>query len=77
MPGMHPTDYERQSQPVKPEPRVTRLKTALRNLLHSEDGASLVEYAILLALIAVVAIFFVTTFGPKVSNKFSEVTAKM
>ncbi|HYN80361.1 MAG TPA: Flp family type IVb pilin [Gemmatimonadaceae bacterium] len=56
---------------------MTRLKTALRNLLHSEDGASLVEYAILLALIAVVAIFFVTTFGPKVSNKFSEVTAKM
>jgi Flp pilus assembly pilin Flp len=62
---------------VKPETRVTRLKNALRNLLHNEDGAALVEYAILLALIAVVAIFFVTTFGPKVSNKFSEMSAKM
>ena len=54
-----------------------RLKNALRKLIHDEDGASLVEYAILLALIAVVAIFFVNEFGPKVSNKFSEVTAKM
>jgi Flp pilus assembly pilin Flp len=62
---------------IKPETRVKRLKGAIRNLIHNEDGAALVEYAILLALIAVVAIFFVTTFGPKVSNKFSEVTAKM
>ena len=56
---------------------MTRFKNAVRDLLHDEDGAALVEYAILLALIAVVAIFFVTTFGPKVSNKFSEVGAKM
>lgn len=56
---------------------MTRLKNVLRNLLYNEEGAALVEYAILLALIAVVAIFFVNSFGPKVSNKFSEVTAKM
>lgn len=56
---------------------MTRLKNALRNLLHNEDGAALVEYAILLSLIAVVAIFFVTSFGPKVSNKFSEMAAKL
>jgi Flp pilus assembly pilin Flp len=62
---------------VKPEPRVRRLKNAFRDLLRNEDGAALVEYAILLALIAVVAIFFINEFGPKVSNKFSEVTAKM
>jgi Flp pilus assembly pilin Flp len=62
---------------VKPETRVKRLKNALRDLLHDEDGAALVEYAILLALIAVVAIFFVTTFGPKVSNKFSEAAANI
>ena len=74
---MHPTDNEWKSQPLIRETRVTRLKTALRNLLRDEDGAALVEYALLLALVAVVAIFFVTTFGPKVSNKFSEITAKM
>ena len=60
---------------VKPETRVKPLKTAFRDLLRNEDGAALVEYAILLALIAVVAIFFVTTFGPKVSNKFSQAAA--
>ena len=54
-----------------------RLKNIVRDLIYNDDGAALVEYAILLALIAVVAIFFVTTFGPKVSNKFSEVGAKM
>ncbi len=73
---MHRTDFDLKSQP-KQETLVARLKNALRNLLHDDDGAALVEYAILLALIAVVAIFFVTTFGPKVSNKFSEVGAKM
>ena len=62
---------------IKPETRVKRLKAAIRNLVYNEDGAALVEYAILLALIAVVAIFFVTTFGPKVSNKFSQAAASM
>jgi Flp pilus assembly pilin Flp len=61
----------------QPEIRVKRLKSAFRDLLHNDDGAALVEYAILLALIAVVAIFFVTTFGPKVSNKFSQATYSM
>lgn len=77
MPGTYPTDYIWKSQPLNRRSRVTRLKNVLRNLLYNEEGAALVEYAILLALIAVVAIFFVNSFGPKVSNKFSEVTAKM
>ncbi len=62
---------------AKPETRVTQLKKGLRNLLHDEDGAALVEYALLLCLIAVVCVFFVTSFGPKVSNKFSETAAKL
>ena len=49
---------------------------ACLSLLHrsdrSEDGASLVEYALLLALIAVVCIAAVTFFGGEVSDSFSK-----
>ena len=39
----------------------------------SERGASLVEYALLVALIAVVCIAAVTLLGKNASNKFSSV----
>jgi len=46
----------------------------LRALLHrDEDGASLVEYALLVALIAVVCIVAVTLLGSNASTKFSNV----
>ncbi len=57
---------------AEPETRVKRLKDTLRNLLRDGDGAALVEYALLLCLIAVVCVFFITSFGPTVSNKFSQ-----
>ena len=50
-----------------------KLSTAVRNFIREDDGAALVEYAILVALIAVVAIFFVTSMGTKVSQKFSAI----
>ena len=62
---------------AQPETRVKKLKKALRNLLHDDDGAAFVEYALLLCLIAVVCVFFITSFGPKVSNKFSEAAATL
>jgi pilus assembly protein Flp/PilA len=37
---------------------------------HSERGAALVEYALLLGLIAVVCIMALTTLGGKASSKF-------
>ncbi|NMC62199.1 MAG: Flp family type IVb pilin [SAR324 cluster bacterium] len=40
---------------------------------HNERGASLVEYALLVALIAIVAITSVRAAGTKVSQQFSEV----
>jgi pilus assembly protein Flp/PilA len=43
----------------------------------NERGASLVEYALLVALIAVVCIAAVTTLGKNASNKFSEVGASL
>jgi pilus assembly protein Flp/PilA len=39
----------------------------------TERGASLVEYALLVALIAVVCIAAVTTLGGKASSKFASV----
>ena len=41
--------------------------------IKSERGASLVEYALLVALIAVVCIAAVTTLGRNASSKFSAV----
>ena len=43
----------------------------------SERGASLVEYALLVALIAVVCIAAVTTLGKSASSKFSTVGASI
>ena len=44
---------------------------------HDEIGASLVEYALLIALIAVVCIVAVTTLGSNASAKFSSVGSSL
>jgi pilus assembly protein Flp/PilA len=56
---------------------MARLIRAFRNFARQDDGAALVEYALLVALIAVVAIFFVTALGVSVSQKFSQIAAKL
>ena len=43
----------------------------------TERGASLVEYALLVALIAVVCIVAITFIGSRASDKFSEVGSKL
>jgi pilus assembly protein Flp/PilA len=47
--------------------------TWLRARFDSDRGASLVEYALLVALIAVVCIAAITLLGNNASTKFSEV----
>ena len=49
------------------------LSTWLQSKVDSERGASLVEYALLVALIAVVCIVAVTFLGRSASSKFSSV----
>ncbi len=49
------------------------LKTWLKAQAKTERGASLVEYALLVALIAVVCIAAVSFIGNSASDKFSEV----
>ena len=43
----------------------------------TERGASLVEYALLVALIAVVCIVAITFIGTRASDKFSEVGSRL
>ena len=42
-----------------------------------EEGATAVEYAIMVALIAIVVIFMVTLVGRKANNVFSKVQEKL
>ena len=56
---------------------MSKVNAAVRNFIRDDDGAALVEYAILVALIAVVAIFFVTSLGTKVSEKFSGIAGSL
>ncbi len=55
----------------------TRAYLALVELRDREDGQALVEYALLLALIAVVSIGILTTLGTSVSTIFSKINAKL
>ncbi len=45
---------------------------ALRNVLRDDEGATMVEYAIMVALIAAVCIGVVTALGKSVSSAFSK-----
>jgi pilus assembly protein Flp/PilA len=48
---------------------------AARSLRDREDGQAMVEYALLLSLIAIVSIVVLTALGGKVSSIFSEINA--
>ena len=51
-----------------------RLVTAFQSrIVRDEDGASMVEYALLVALIAIVAIAAVILVGQAVSGEFSQI----
>jgi pilus assembly protein Flp/PilA len=47
--------------------------STFKQILCDDDGATMVEYAIMVSLIAAICITFVTTLGQKVSNAFSTV----
>lgn len=54
-----------------------RLTGAVRNFVADEEGAALVEYGILVALIAVVAIVVIATLGESIKAKFQQVVDKL
>jgi pilus assembly protein Flp/PilA len=47
------------------------MRTLIYRLHWSEDGAALVEYGMLIGLIAVVCLVAVTTLGTEISSAFS------
>jgi pilus assembly protein Flp/PilA len=49
----------------------------IANLLRDESGATAIEYGLIAALIAVVAIGTITSTGQGVSNTFQEVTDEL
>jgi pilus assembly protein Flp/PilA len=53
------------------------LGESVNELKKREEGQALVEYALLLALIAIVSIAVLTVLGTKVSHIFSKISVKL
>jgi len=51
--------------------------STLKNVLRDDEGATMVEYGIMVALIAAVCITVVTTLGQNVSSAFSTVNTSL
>jgi len=49
----------------------------MRELVRSEEGATATEYAVMLALIIVVAIGAISILGKKVDNTFKNINTKL
>jgi pilus assembly protein Flp/PilA len=49
----------------------------LKSLVADESGATMVEYGIMVALIAALSILVIKSIGSKVSNAFSSVDANL
>jgi pilus assembly protein Flp/PilA len=62
------------SLPVRASLAVVGLRASLEELRDREEGQALVEYALLLALIAVVSIAVLTVLGEQVSSIFSKIS---
>ncbi len=50
---------------------------ALRSMLRDDAGATMVEYGILVALIAAVCIGIITTFGKSIQSVFTGVNSSL
>ena len=53
------------------------VKNLLSGMANDEAGASLVEYALLVSLIAAVALVAIASFGGALSTEYSEIAATM
>jgi pilus assembly protein Flp/PilA len=54
-----------------------KLFTFVRDFVRKEDGQDLIEYALLVALISLVAVAALTTAGTEVNNIFTKITGKL
>jgi len=65
------------SLPMRAYLALAGLGESFSELRRREEGQALVEYALLLALIAVVSIAVLTVLGTKVSHIFSTISTKL
>jgi pilus assembly protein Flp/PilA len=56
---------------------MNRLTAIARNFVKEEDGAALLEYGMLVLLIAVLCIVAIKTIGSKISNGFNSVNVSL
>lgn len=56
---------------------MTSLKNAVRKFAADESGATMVEYAVMIALIAAVCIVIIQSIGTKANTAFTSVNAKL
>ncbi len=56
---------------------MSRVATLVRKFASDESGATMVEYAVMVALIAAICIAVITTLGQKANNAFSTVNASL
>jgi Flp pilus assembly pilin Flp len=56
---------------------MTKIKNAMRRFKQDKGGQTLVEYALILAFISVVAIFVLQQLGTKVTQVFATVNNKL
>lgn len=54
-----------------------RFTTTMRNFVKQEDGATMVEYGLMVALIAVVCLVAVTALGVNVAAVFQQIATKV
>lgn len=54
-----------------------RLVTFVRSLAHHDEGQDLLEYALLISLIALVCVVAVTTAGSNVAGIFDQIAAAL
>jgi len=50
-----------------------KLIQKIKHLVRDEEGATMVEYAIMVAMIAIVAVVAVTYFGSQLSNEYDSI----
>jgi len=56
---------------------MTKLLAAYTQFVRDEEGASLVEYGLLLSLVALVCIVAISTLGSSISTMFSSLASKI
>ncbi|MGC2201079.1 MAG: Flp family type IVb pilin [Stellaceae bacterium] len=59
------------------QPRRTRLRTLIANLIRNESGVTAIEYALIAALIAVAAIGAMQLVGTGLQNTFSSISNQL